>query len=88
MKNSQIQNFKKDIEDIRTIHKKTLKVIESCENIEQLQAAKRYFILAMNYWDSIYPKKTQYRKHHALLEKVTNNIDTVLSMKKKRLRLF
>lgn len=88
MKNSQIQNFKKDVEDIRTIHKKTLLVIESCKNVEQLQSAKRYFVLAMKYWANIYPKKIQYKNHHALLEKVTSNIDMVLAMKKKRLRSF
>lgn len=79
-------NLKKDIEGIKTIHKKCIKVISSCEHIVHINSASTYFELAQTQFKNLYPNVPGYKNHNILLDKVIKHIDIFLSLKRMQLR--
>ena len=87
MQNNRMSNIDKDAEDIRVIHRKCIAVISSCENLLQMRSAETYFKLAVCQLRTTYPRNNMYVIHNKVLDKVFNNIDTFLTLKRRQLRM-
>jgi len=79
-------NLKRDIEDIRALHMKIIRMIQTCENLDHLIVTNRYYTLAIRMWSITYPTNHIYANHNELLSKVKNHIDTLSRLKRKQLR--
>ena len=80
-------DLKKDIEDIRVIHRKCLAIIFSCVGLPQMKAAETYNNLAAKLLRSRFPNKHIYRDHNKILDMVFKNIDICLTLKRRQLRM-
>jgi hypothetical protein len=79
-------NLDPKVNEIRTMYKRVIAVIQSCTNIDQLDTAREYANLAIKQWKAKIPKSITYERHQELFKKVVKNIDDHFKIKKKILR--
>ena len=79
-------SIKKDLEDIKVIHKKCVSIISSCEHLIHIRAASTYFELAQARFKTLYPDVPAYKNHNILLANIVKHIDMLLVLKRMQLR--
>ncbi len=79
-------NLDPKVNEIRTIYNRVVAVIQSCTNIDQLDAARVYANLAIKKWKSDVPNSITYERHQLLFKRCSASIDDLFKLKKKILR--
>lgn len=78
-------NLDPKVNEIRNMYKRVYSVIESCENIDQLQTARKYANLAIDQCRSNIPTRTTYERHQLFLARTTMYIDKFFEVKEELL---
>ena len=72
--------------EVRKLYKRVVSVIDSCETVDQLDAAYKYAQLAINKWYADFPKSFASIRHRNMLDNIVKDLNNLLKTKKKLVR--